>query len=172
MFKKISKKMLCVVISVLIITTLISASVVTSSATEFAGYSQNVGNGEIAVTSHQYSHFYISIPESMDTATGGEIRVTDVNLEDDYAIKVAITNLNANHCIEMSHKTKQGVTAQMTLTGNYGYNLDPNTIVKFTGNDIVNGEAVSSLYGTLNYNAPAGEYEGTVTYSIECVLDN
>ena len=161
------KKIICLLMAVM----LIVGCTFSASATEFNAYNQNVGSGEIAVTSHLYSHFDISIPETLDTSVGGEVAITNASIEDGYAIKVSVSNFNNRHCIEMTHKTQPNVTAEMTLRGNWGFNKEPDVIVKFTDDDIQNGSATSPLNANIDSRAVAGEYEGTVSYFIDCSED-
>lgn len=164
------KKIICMLIAVL----MVISCAVSVSAAEFQGYDgqisneQNQSNGSIAVESYVYSHFTLTIPETMDTSdpNSGEVTVSNASLEDDYVIKVGIDNLNENHKVTMNHKTKQGVTAEMTVNGNYSRmanDPDYSTVLIFNDN------GTSYLNCSMDFNAPAGGYEGTVMYTVNCV---
>ena len=95
----------------------------------------------------------------------GEVTVSNASLEDNYVIKVGIDNLNENHRIVMNHKNKQGVTAEMTVSGNYSRmanDPDYSTVLIFNDN------GTFYLNCSIDYSAPAGGYEGVVTYSVNC----
>lgn len=163
------KKILCVLIAV-IIATFCTVSV---SAAEFSGYAGNnteVGSGEIEINAYQYSHFNISIPETIDTSNmgSGEISVTDASLEDNFAIYVAVTNYDENYLIPMQHKTKPTITSKLSLSGNYSNYKRRDILARFTLGELADGNGTVRIGGNMVYDAPAGEYSGTVTYSISC----
>ena len=168
------KKIISIVICTILVALLVVICTFGVSAAEFQGYDgqisneQNQSNGSIAVESYVYSHFTLTIPETIDTSdpNSGEVTVSNASLEDNYVIKVGIDNLNENHKVIMNHKTKQGVTAEMTVNGNFSRmanDPDYNTVLIFDDN------GTSCLNCSMDFNAPAGGYEGTVMYSVNCV---
>lgn len=165
------------IISILLAVILVIACTTTVNAMEFYGYDNTVRNnqneetGSITIESRIYSHYTIELPEVIDTSdvNGGMVRVINASLEDNFCIKVGITNLNENGRVTMQHKTKDGITADLYINGNYSSmpsDPDKSTILKFTGD----GEEYISCQ--IDSSAPAGDYEGIVIYSISCVQDN
>lgn len=167
------KKIFGVIICTILVIALVFTCALSVAATEYQGYNgqisneQNQSNGSITVESYVHSHFTLTIPETIDTSdpNSGEVTVSNASLEDNYVIKVGIDNLNENHRIVMNHKNKQGVTAEMTVSGNYSRmanDPDYSTVLIFNDN------GTSYLNCNIDYNAPAGGYEGVVTYSVNC----
>lgn len=167
------KKFICMLIAVLMVISCI-ASV---SAAEFSqgGYDNTYpeNTGEITVTAHQYSRYTISIPETLDTAdmNGGDVTVSNASLEDGMSIFVSVTNMESDYTIPVTHKTKDGVTAKVAIGGNYGNATHRDIICKFDGAELEsnNGEMTAQIHTNIVGQPEAGEYEGTITYSVSCV---
>lgn len=167
------KKIFGVIICTILVVALVVTCTLSVAATEYQSYNgqisneQNQSNGSITVESYVHSHFTLTIPETIDTSdpNSGEVTVSNASLEDNYVIKVGIDNLNENHKVVMNHKTKQSVTAEMTVNGNYSRmanDPDYSTVLIFNDN------GTSYLNCSIDYSAPAGGYEGVVTYSVNC----
>ena len=155
------------IISILLAVILVIACTTTVNPMEFYGYDNTVRNNQ----NDETGSITIELPEVIDTSdvNGGMVRVINASLEDNFCIKVGITNLNENGRVTMQHKTKDGVTADLYINGNYSSmpsDPDKSTILRFTGD----GEEYISCQ--IDSSAPAGDYEGIVIYSISCVQDN
>lgn len=167
------KKVICMLIAVL----MVIGCAVSVSAAEFyqGGYDNSYpqDTGEITVTAHQYSRYTISIPETLDTAdmNGGEVTVSNASLENGMSIFVAVTNMESDYTIPVTHKAKEGVTAKVAIGGNYGNATHRDIICKFDGAELEsnNGEMTSQIRTNIVGQPEAGEYEGTITYAISCV---
>lgn len=160
------KKIICSLIAVL----LVIACMFSVNAAEYNGYGggYNVGEGEITAYGHQYSKFTIEIPETVNTDGYNPISVDDADLESGYAVQVAVTNFNENHCITMTNTDDNNITADMQLSGNITNNEYPSIIAQFTQEDITDGSASCDLTATMDYDSHSGTYTGTVTYVVYC----
>ena len=172
--KKFFSVILCMIL-VVIFSISCTFSVVATEIYQ-GGYDESLSGentGEITVTAHQYSRYNISIPESIDTSDidGAEIIVSNASLEDGKSIFVSVTNMDDDYTIPVTHKTKSGVTGKIAIGGNYGNAQHRNVICKFDGAELEasNGVQSVSIHANIVGQPVAGEYEGTITYSVSCV---
>lgn len=172
------KKILSIVMCTILVVALCIGCTFNVAATEIyqGGYDEALSGentGEITVTAHQYSRYNISIPESIDTSDidGAEIIVSNASLEDGKSIFVSVTNMDDDYTIPVTHKTKSGVTGKIAIGGNYGNAQHRNVICKFDGAELEasNGVQSVSIHANIVGQPVAGEYEGTITYSVSCV---
>ncbi len=164
------KKTICVALTLLIIL----AFTITASAEEFNEYGNNSGQdtGEIAVSAFQYSRYTISIPDTIDSTDfdGEEISVSNASLESGMSLYVQVTNMDDEFLIPVTHTAKDGVTAKLSIGGNYSNYQRRDIICKFDGEDLeANNEALTTqIHCNLVGQPVAGAYNGTITYRVVC----
>lgn len=171
------KKIFSVILCMILVVIFSISCTFSVAATEIyqGGYDNSYpeDTGEITVTAHQYSRYTISIPETLDTAdmNGGDVTVSNASLEDGMSIFVSVTNMESDYTIPVTHKTKDGVTGKIAIGGNYGNAQHRNVICKFDGKELErnNGELTVQIHTNMVGQPEAGEYEGTITYSVSCI---
>ncbi|MBR1863680.1 MAG: hypothetical protein IJ806_06310, partial [Ruminococcus sp.] len=91
------------------------------------------------------------------------------DLDSGYQIQVYVTNLNANGGLTLTHKTKSGVTADLTISGTEGVlTADNPLLANFKDTEIDNGFASAYFSGEMESGVKSGGYSGTMTYSFFC----
>lgn len=146
---------------------LLSCTLFLSLTTVAFAYDGNyTGCGETELTAYAYSTFNVTIPSTVDlTYGGGQVIVSNADLDTGYQIVITVTNLNANGGIDMTHKTKSGVTSECYLN-NVTTENPILAIIKDT--DIQDGNGYSDFFGQMADGAAAGSYSGTMQYNIYC----
>lgn len=153
--------------SLLTMALLLSAST-TAFAYDDSTYS---GGGESEITAFAYNTYTVTIPATIDFTHGqGDVSVTNADIDTGYEIEVVVTNLNSNGAIDMTHKTKSGVTSQCYLTTANGIGVSSENPILATIKDteISSGSAYTYFWGQMDTNAAAGSYSGTMKYSLYC----
>lgn len=137
------------------------------STTAFAYEGNNyTGCGESELTAYAYSSFNVTIPANIDLSCGGgQIAVTDADIDSGYQIVISVTNLNDNGCIDMTHKTKSGVTSECSLDN---VTSDNPILAIIKDIDINEGCGYVDFFGHLVDGTAAGSYSGTMQYNIYC----
>lgn len=146
---------------------LLSATMLLSFSTTAFAYDGNyIGYGEAELTAYAYSTFDVTIPSTVDlTYGGGQVIVSNADLDTGYQVVITVTNLNANGRIDMTHKTKSGITSECVLN-NVTTENPILAIIKDT--DIQDGNGYSDFFGQMIDGAAAGSYSGTMQYYIYC----
>ena len=159
------------ILTALLCATLTLSTVTTSFAFnegEIEGYNSA---GQTEVTAYAYSTFNVSIPAKIDISNmgGAEIAVTDADIDSGYQVQIFVTNLNENGNLNMTHKTKSGVTSELILNGTNGtLTSDYPLLASFKDTDIYDGNASTYFSGQMMDGAKSGSYTGTMTYSVYC----
>lgn len=126
--------------------------------------------GETTLQEYVYSSFNLVIPATIDLSQGnGEISVTDADFDAGYQLEVVVTNLTEDGYIEMTHTTKEGETAYCTLINVATQQMLNSTnpvLATIKDTDILNGSATAYFTGDIITKAAAGNYTGTMTYTI------
>lgn len=146
---------------------LLCATLLLSSPTTAFAYDGNyTGYGEAELTAYAYSSFNVTIPSTVDlTYGGGQVVVTDADLDTGYQVVITVTNLNANGRIDMTHKTKSGVTSECILNN---VTADNPILAVIKDTDISDGYGCANFFGQMADGAAAGSYSGTMAYNIYC----
>ncbi len=137
-----------------------------TSTTAFAYDGNFTGYGEAELTAYAYSTFNVTIPSTVDlTYGGGQVIVSDADLDSGYQVVITVTNLNSNGRIDMTHKTKSGVTSECELVNVTSENPIL-AVIKDT--DINDGNGYANFSGHMIDGSAAGSYTGTMQYNIYC----
>lgn len=136
------------------------------STTAFAYDGNYTGYGESELTAYSYSSFNVTIPSTIDlTYGGGQVMVSNADLDSGYQVVIVVTNLNANGRIDMTHKTKSGVTSECILDN---VSIDSPILATIKDTDIMDGYGYADFFGQMVDGASAGSYSGTMKYNIYC----
>ncbi len=145
------------------------------SVTAFAAEDLSAGSGETEIKSHVYSHYSITIPATIDLCNGeiGQVTISDAMIEDNYSVKVFVTNIEEFGGIKLAHTngTYSINCSLLNTENNMLANLE-NPLVSFENSDLQQG--VSTKYFDIqaeNYGMP-GDYTGIMQYSFECQPNN
>lgn len=148
------------------------AFIASISVTAFAAEDMYAGNGETQIQAHVYSRYSISIPATIDLRNGdmGEVTISDADIEDDYSVKVFLTNATSPNGITLTH-TNGMSTIECSII-----NIEENTIanenipiVSFTNSDIEQGTGIKYFSLQPENYGKAGDYNGTMQYRFECL---
>lgn len=135
---------------------------------EVEGY---VGYGQSTINAHAYSSFDVEIPAVIDLSEmgGGEVAISNADIDNGYQVEIYVTNLNENGKLNMNHTTKSGVTSELTLTGSEGeLTADAPILARFKDTDLESGYANYMFSGEMVSGSKAGNYSGVMMYSIFC----
>lgn len=141
------------------------------STTAFAYDGNYTGWGESELTAYAYSSFTVTIPATVDlTHGGGQVIVSDADLDAGYQVVVTVTNLNENGNIDMVHKTKEGITSECSLSNSMGTLSAENTILAIIKDTDIqsDGNGYADFFGQMVGGSKAGGYTGTMRYNIYC----
>lgn len=149
------------------------AMICTMSITAFAANEQSWGYAEMTATAYSYSTFEYSIPETcnFDMNSGKDcwVNIVSYDLDTNYAINFKIGNLTADGTIEMTHQTKEGVTAGLEIykaDGERYTNVDEPLISVSYEELESNPNRKFSFSALLSQDAKAGQYSGVIQFNI------
>lgn len=141
------------------------------SVTAFAAEDLSAGSGESEIKTHVYSHYSITIPAVIDLRNGeiGQVTISDAMVEDNYNVKVFVTNTAEFGGIVLTHSNGTATIncSLLNIENNMLANTD-NPLVSFGNADLQQG--TSTKYFDIqadNYGMP-GDYSGIMQYSFEC----
>lgn len=159
------KKVIALVLSLVLVLSM-SVTAFADNLTEYSA------SGSATVSLKIYSSCYVTIPETIDVNTGNSwnIEIVSINVLDNEAIKVSVTNLPNTGEIELSNPNTTK-TINFALNDGDGNRLDTNntTLALFTPEDLTVEVATKSFSGEVTTNLQdmkAGTYSGTMQYSV------
>ncbi len=141
------------------------------SVTAFAAEDLSAGSGESEIKTHVYSHYSITIPAVIDLQNGevGQVTISDAMVEDNYSVKVFVTNTEEFGGISLTHSngTDSINCSLLNIENNMLANTE-NPLVSFGNADLQQGTATKYFdIQAENYGMP-GDYSGIMQYSFEC----
>lgn len=140
-------------------------------------YISHQSDGETEINAKAYGYCLISIPAVCDFTEQSEadISVDEYNLDTNNSVVVLANNINDDNTLTVYHKTKDNVTANLTLNriGDDSFVDDTNIVqqsnpilAKFTYNELEDNINTKQFGGYFRNEVSAGSYSGTMTYSI------
>lgn len=142
------------------------------SVTAFAAEDLSAGSGETEIKSHVYSHYSITIPATIDLCNGeiGQVTISDAMIEDNYSVKVFVTNTEQFGGILLKHSNgTDSINCSLLNIENNMLANSENPLVSFANSDIEQGTATKYFdIQVENYGTP-GDYSGIMQYSFECL---
>lgn len=132
------------------------------------------GSGSTTINAKIYGSCYVSIPETVEVLPeqNWEIAITDINIAATDAIKVYVTNVDSEGCIQLSNPNETNTIDvrlsrgdNIELFDEYGQAV----LVYYRYGDSANNEYFTTFSGEITNDTQgykAGTYSGTMLYTV------